>query len=454
MVTISPYYKQKNVLNPFYTIQKTVENKVKNLLKDRKVKGITELLYKNVDNGRGKLLLNTNGKFIFQVFNEKVDLKYYITIRKSDIVGHYGMKSRKDTTASSNVNEILSVFFLINKYSPNTYLTKLESNVSKFGKKGTGVLNPSSGGVDEVSYEQLAELIDKDETAERDIKIGFHNAIAINKDIGGKKPYKVYWCPRGKPPGVSDKNPSDVVVELKKGDYQGYSNKISEGKDETPKFNTNMYAYFGKLEDRKKLKNVCTMIDTAWDQASKEIPKNKKLVIGALKEFDIRKEKYSESASKASFGELATIFRAQKLDFYTDGFYYNFRNNVIKNLGKYLQKPDNLMYFLNTVFFYTYADPRVKSTPCPYKLLIGKEQGLSEMKDVSADSDLKNILAVKKSSELKDIKFDYDNKSQSFKLFFKYKSFSVKMPVTCRTRAAGGWSGKSLFITTSGLKIV
>jgi hypothetical protein len=28
------------------------------------------------------------------------------------------------------------------------------------------------------------------------------------------------------------------------------------------------------------------------------------------------------------------------------------------------------------------------------------------------------------------------------------------MPVTCRTRAAGGWKGKSLFIETSGLKIL
>ena len=454
MVTVSPYYKQKNVLNPYYTLQKAVDQKVSKLLKDRKVKGITELLYKNVDNGRGTLLLTTNGKFIFQVFNKQTDLKYFITIRKSDITGHYGMKGRKDTTASSNVNEILSVFFLINKYSPNTYSNKLESDVSKFGRKGTGVLNPSSGGVDEVSYEQLAELIDKDETAERDIKIGFNNAIAINKDIGGKKPYKVYWCPKGKPPGVSDKNPSDVVVELKKGDYQGYSNKISEGKDETPKFNTNMYAYFGKLEDTKQLKNVCTMIDTAWDQAEKKIPKDKKLILGALKNFDIRKEKYSESASSKSFGELATIFRSQKLDFYAEGFYYSFRNNVIKNLGNFLKKPDNLMYFLNTIFFYTYEDPRVKSTPCPSKLLIGKEQGPSIMKDVSADSDLKNILSVKKSSELKNINFDYDNKGQSFKLFFKYKSFSVKMPVTCRTRAAGGWQGKSLFITTSGLKIV
>ena len=111
MVTVSPYYKQKNVLNPFYTLKADVEKKISKELKDRKVKGITELLYKNVDNGKGKLLLNTNGKFIFQVFNKQTDLKYYITIRKSDITGHYGMKSRKDTTASSNVNEILSVFF-------------------------------------------------------------------------------------------------------------------------------------------------------------------------------------------------------------------------------------------------------------------------------------------------------------------------------------------------------
>ena len=454
MVTISPYYKQKNVLNPFYTIQKTVENKVKNLLKDRKVKGITELLYKNVANGKGKLLLNTNGKFIFQVFNEKVDLKYYITIRKSDIVGHYGMKGRKNTTASSDVNEILSVFFLINKYSPNTYLTKLESDVSKFGTKNTGVLNPKDGIVNQVTYEYLSELIDKDETAERDIKIGFNNSIAINKDLKGKRPFKVYWCPRGKPPGVSEKNPSDVVVELTKGNYQGYSNKISEGKDVTPKFNTNINAYYGKLEDRSQLKASQKFTDDAWKKAEKQIPKSKKYVINGLKGIDIAKEPYSESGSKINFGELGKLFRSQNLDFYKEDFYYPFRNNLIKNLGKYLLKPDNLMYFLNTVFFYTYADPRIKSTPCPYKLLIGKEKGLSEMKDVSSDDNLKNILAVKKSSELKDIKFDYDNTGQAFKIFFKWKTFSVKMPITCRTRAAGGLQGKSLFITTPGLKIL
>ena len=447
MVTVSPYYKQKNVLNPFYTVEKSVNDKVS------KIVGFKDPLYKNVENGTGKLILDTRGKFLFQIHQAKTPLKYYISIRKSDIVGHYGMKARKDTTASSNVNEILTVFFLINKYSTRNYVEKLENNVSKFGKKNTGVLNPIKGIVYPVTYEYLSELIDKDETAERDIKIGYNNSIAVAKDLKNQSVDKVYWCPRGKPPGVSEKNPSDVVVQVKNGDYIGYSNKISEGEDKTPKFNTNMYAYFGKLEDKSQLKASMKIIDTAWDQASKLIPKDKKLVIGALKEFDIRKEKYSESASSKSFGELATVFRAQKLDFYKDGFYYNYRNNVIKNLGKHLSNPDNLMYFLNTIYFYTYDDPRVKSTPCPYKLLVGTEQGPSNIKDVSSNSDLKNVLAVKKPKQLTKIKFEYDNKGQSCNLSFQWKDYKVKLPITCRTRAAGGWQGKSLFMTTSGLKI-
>ena len=27
------------------------------------------------------------------------------------------------------------------------------------------------------------------------------------------------------------------------------------------------------------------------------------------------------------------------------------------------------------------------------------------------------------------------------------------IPITCRTRSAGGWAGKSLFISTSGVKL-
>ena len=125
----------------------------------------------------------------------------------------------------------------------------------------------------------------------------------------------------------------------------------------------------------------------------------------------------------------------------------------IKNLGKHLSKPDNLIYFLNTIYFYTYDDPRVKSVPCPYKLLIGKENSVSEIKDVSSNADLKNVLLVKKSNQIKQIKFEYNGESQSFKINFVWKNKKVILPITCRTRAAGGWQGKSLFITTSGLKI-
>ena len=96
---------------------------------------------------------------------------------------------------------------------------------------------------------------------------------------------------------------------------------------------------------------------------------------------------------------------------------------------------------------------RDRSTPCPYKLLIGKEQGQSEIKDVSSNADLKNILSVKKHTQLSRIDFNYDGNSQSFKLNFKWKDYKVIMPITCRTRAAGGWQGKSLFMTTPGLKI-
>ena len=48
----------------------------------------------------------------------------------------------------------------------------------------------------EITYDDLSELIDKDETAERDIKIGYQNSIAIAKDIKDKKPLNVYWCVR------------------------------------------------------------------------------------------------------------------------------------------------------------------------------------------------------------------------------------------------------------------
>ena len=460
-MTVSPSYQQRGVPNPFYTIDKPVDDKVKTLTK------INEPTYRNIkEKGSLKLLGAASGKFMFQIYSADEPQAHYISIRKKDITGHLGMKSRKDTTASSNVNEFLSVFFLINPYKSDDFVRQVEDDSCIFGKKGTGVLNPKQGISTEVTYEELCALIDKDETAERDIKIGYANAIAIKNDLGESVVDKVYWCPRGKPPGVSEKNPSDTVVQIVGGDYLGYSNKISEGKDQTPKFNTNLTAYYGKLatsagyirKSKNQIADSKDMIDSAWNTAVEDIPKEKKLVVGAMQSFDIAEELYSESASREAFGELAKVFIAQKLDFYGKDFYHKFRNNLIRNLGNHLLVPENLDYFLKTIYFYTYEDPKASFTPCPYKLLIGRENSPSTIKDVSENADLKNVLLVKKPSQLQKIHFDYDDRSQSFSMGFDWvvnrkTTKCVKIPITCRTRAAGGWAGKSLFITTPGLKI-
>ena len=45
------------------------------------------------------------------------------------------------------------------------------------------------------------------------------NAIEVKKDLG-KNWSKLYWTPRGKPNGISKKNPSDVIVQLKDGSFE------------------------------------------------------------------------------------------------------------------------------------------------------------------------------------------------------------------------------------------
>ena len=115
-----------------------------------------------------------------------------------------------------------------------------------------------------------------------------------------------------------------------------------------------------------------------------------------------------------------------------------------------------MAYFLNTIYFYTYDDPNKAFTPCPYKLLVGRETGESTIKDVSENESLKELLINKNPSRLTGIKSSYDGQSQSFTMNFNFSNGKLKkvsIPITCRTRAAGGWSGKSLFISTSGVKM-
>ena len=439
-LTVSPDYQSKGVFNPFYVL---------NIPEDdiRPSVGDGEIKYKSVDVGSGTLIKRYGkGNFHFQVNVNGEDTNFYIiTPKKGFVTAHYGQKTRKSATASSNVNEFLTVYFLLHKdyTDAKTFMSDIG------GKTGpTGVLD---GAGKSVTYEDLIELIDKDETAERDIQIGYKNSVVVAKDLPNTID-KVFWVPAIKPDGVGSKNPSDVVIKLIDGTYVGYSNKISAGKDATPKINTNITAFYSKLGDKRQLKSIQNMIDDAWNDAASTIEVTTPNAHKAISTFSISGEGFSESSSKRAFATLARAFQKDKLKFYADDFYYKFRNNLISAFSTYISDSRNMVYLLNTVGFYTYDDPN--ATPCPYKLLIGSEKG-STIKEVSSDEKQRQIFFTKKPSDLTQIRTSYDNKSQSFALSFGYRPLGkiISAPITLRTRAAGGWSGKSLYITTSGFKV-
>ena len=439
-LTVSPDYQSKGVFNPFYVL---------NIPEDdiRPSVGDGEIKYKSVDVGSGTLIKRYGkGNFHFQVNVNGEDTNFYIiTPKKGFVTAHYGQKTRKSATASSNVNEFLTVYFLLHKdyTDAKTFMSDIG------GKTGpTGVLD---GAGKSVTYEDLIELIDKDETAERDIQIGYKNSVVVAKDLPNTID-KVFWVPAIKPDGVGSKNPSDVVIKLIDGTYVGYSNKISAGKDATPKINTNITAFYSKLGDKRQLKSIQNMIDDAWNDAASTIEVTTPNAHKAISTFSISGEGFSESSSKRAFATLARAFQKDKLKFYADDFYYKFRNNLISAFSTYISDSRNMVYLLNTVGFYTYDDP--DATPCPYKLLIGSEKG-STIKEVSSDEKQRQIFFTKKPSDLTQIRTSYDNKSQSFALSFGYRPLGkiISAPITLRTRAAGGWSGKSLYVTTSGFKV-
>ena len=449
MPTVSPYYQQRGIANPYYVLDAATVTQTLSALKREGIDQ-KQLLFKSVESIQGKTIIKSVGKYKFQLASDKAqDLPYGIETTKKQVKGHLGMTSRKDSTASSNVNEFLTVYFLVN---PSMTPEQLENHSCKQGNASTGVL---TGEGTSVTFEDLCKLIDADETAARDIKIGLNNSKAVRKDINGKGIQNLYWVPRGKPTGISPKTPSDVIIEFNDGFFRGYSNKISAGKtDDTPKFNTNIYAFYGKLGDGSQQSNIGGIIDESWNQSAATVRGER--ARDAIESFDISQEKFSETSSRAAFAELAKSFKENGLEFYGKDFYYKFRNNLIKNFSNYLLNPLNMIYFLNTIYFYTYDDPTKAFTPCPYKLLIGRETGESTIKDVSENESLKELLVNKKPSRLTGIKAAYDGQSQSFTMTLNFTNGELKnvtIPITCRTRSAGGWSGKSLFISTSGVRM-
>lgn len=449
-LTISPNYKTKSGFNPYYTLKDDIKNDVaKKLNLDP-----SKIVFKNVTDPKGKPAIDKKGAFSFQIGLEQdgsvKDTDYYIKASKAEVTGHYGTATRKDSTASSNVNEFLSLYFLAHPFDGNA--KEFINFLKKPGFKNSGVF---TGEGEEVSMQFLSDMIKQDTTPERDITIGMNNAKAVKSDLKENKQLatKLYWTPRGKPEGISSKNPSDIIIKLKDGSFIGYSNKITAGaEDTTPKLNTSLSAFGEKLGDKSQDTNIKNIVDQSWKQAAKKVksPNASK----AIKAFDITKEKHSESSSRNAFADLAREFEKDGLDFYKDDFYYIYRNQLIENLSIYWSDPVNLSYLLKTIGFYTYGQIEEGSTPCPYKLLIGTEKG-STIKDVSSDEKLKALLLKSTPKNIKDIRSGTSGGQSFVETFYStlIKAY-VKIPLTVRTRASGGWAGKSLYIMTPGIKIL
>ena len=71
----------------------------------------------------------------------------------------------------------MTVYFLLHKdyTDPKTFQSDIGGKTGK-----TGVLN---GEGQDVTYEDLVQLIDRDETADRDIEIGYQNSLAVANDL-------------------------------------------------------------------------------------------------------------------------------------------------------------------------------------------------------------------------------------------------------------------------------
>ena len=456
---ITPYYEAKGVKNPYYVLAPTVVNGVvRELKKIQAYKNITnnDLLFRNVEPNQlsGSIIYratSSSGK-IFQITDkQKKDLPFGVatTAQKIHVTGHYGMVSRKNATASSNVNEFLSVYFLVQSPMNPDQLVDYVSQQ----KGNTGVLK---GEGTPVTFPQLADLLEEDETPERDINIGLNNAKAIKGDIKGRSVKTVYWVPKQKPKNVNPTNPSDTVIEFDDGFLQGYSNKIASGTDKTPKFNTNINAYYRELGDFSQLMNVQKLINDAFFETKENVKgKNAKEALDFYYENEFDNEAYTETGSQKNFGELAEFFRLDGLSFNQKDFYYPFRNTFIKKFAEYLKDSKNMVYFLRTLYKLTYGDPTQTFTPCPYKLLIGTPMGASTLKNVSSDEALKELLYNDDEDRIINIKDTYDGVSQGWNMTFKFlngKPKDVTVPIVARTRF-GGLQGKAFFLSSSGVKI-
>ena len=176
-LTVSPDYRQGNVYNPFYDMSKTITDEVtKQLKKDKKLDSLKQpWKFKSIPKtGLPKIpltgkLQNRRSGYYFRICDaDDIETEYYIRVAKSEAIGHFGMKQRKNSTASSDINELMSLYFL--KYNTVKAGTEAEAQTWLDSiQKTNGDTGIVKADATKITYTALRDLIEKDATQLKDI---------------------------------------------------------------------------------------------------------------------------------------------------------------------------------------------------------------------------------------------------------------------------------------------
>ena len=74
-----------------------------------------------------------------------------------------------------------------------------------------GVVKAESTAINYEGPKGLRLMLEGDDSAVRDIQIGWHNARAVETDLGGRSVESYHWVPVTKPSEISKRNPSDII---------------------------------------------------------------------------------------------------------------------------------------------------------------------------------------------------------------------------------------------------
>jgi len=145
-LTISPEYKTKKGVNPYYTIKDDVKKDI------AKAAGVdpNKIVFKSTNEPKGKPALDRKGNYQFQISIDQdgniKDTKYYVNASKSEVTGHYGEKSTGSGGGAAQTAVQESSQCLVNaiRYNKGSEITEKDLNEKSFVRATKRIQTTSS----------------------------------------------------------------------------------------------------------------------------------------------------------------------------------------------------------------------------------------------------------------------------------------------------------------------